>query len=176
MHDDEAIVERARRDAAAFAPLYQRYVRPIYAYCFQRLGDRDLAEDATSQVFVNALAALPRYRADSFRGWIYTIARNVVADQHRRRPTASMDMTWGLADKGRLPEDDVILTDSERNVRQLLAQLTADQREVVELRLAGLNGAEIATVLGRGQGAIRATQFRAYQRLRELLTREEVHP
>jgi DNA-directed RNA polymerase specialized sigma24 family protein len=82
---DDALVHLAKHQPAAFGPLYQRYVRPIYRYCFQRLGNRELAEDATSQVFVQAMAALPRYRADSFRGWLYTIARNVVIDLQRRR-------------------------------------------------------------------------------------------
>jgi RNA polymerase sigma-70 factor, ECF subfamily len=170
--DEERLVASAKRDPAAFAPLYQRYVRPIYAYCHQRLGDRELAEDATSQVFVKALAALPRYRADSFRGWLYTIARNVVIALQRRRPTAALDEAWEVEDERRTPEDNAILADGERSVRRLLARLTPDQREVVELRLAGLDGAEIATVLGRRQGAVRATQFRAYQRLRELISRE----
>jgi DNA-directed RNA polymerase specialized sigma24 family protein len=59
VNDEEAIIARARHDPAAFAPIYRHYVRPIYAFCYQRLGDRELAEGATSQVFVNALAALP---------------------------------------------------------------------------------------------------------------------
>lgn len=83
---DEQLAARAQHDPNAFAPLYQRYVRPIYAFCFQRLGTRELAEDATSQTFVKALAALPGYRAGSFRAWLYTIAHNVVIDVHRARP------------------------------------------------------------------------------------------
>ena len=77
----------AQLDPSAFAPLYRRYVRSIYAFCYQRLGSKELAEDATSQVFANSLASLPRYRFGSFRGWLYAIARNVVTDE-RRRPVA----------------------------------------------------------------------------------------
>ena len=73
---DQALVERAQRNPAAFEGLYDRYLDPIYAYCHRRLGTRELAEDATSQVFVQALAALPRFRAHSFRAWLYTIAHN----------------------------------------------------------------------------------------------------
>jgi hypothetical protein len=40
---DEQLAARAQHDPDAFAPLYQRYVRPIYAFCFQRLGTRELA-------------------------------------------------------------------------------------------------------------------------------------
>jgi DNA-directed RNA polymerase specialized sigma24 family protein len=52
--------------------------------------------------------------------------------------------------------------------------LTPEQREVVELRLAGLTGPEIAAAVGRSHGAVRALQFRAYQQLRTLLSTEEV--
>lgn len=45
---DEQLAARAQHDPVAFAPLYRRHVRPIYAFCFQRLGTRELAEDATS--------------------------------------------------------------------------------------------------------------------------------
>ena len=62
--------------------------------------------------------------------------------------------------------------DDERSVRNLLVQLTPDQRDVVELRLSGLTGVEIADALGKQPGAVRAVQFRAYQRLRELLNEE----
>lgn len=171
--DDEALAARAKEHAAAFAPLYQRYVRPIYLYCHRRLGTRELAEDATSQVFTKALAAMPRYRGNAFRPWLFTIAHHVIADVYRRRrPTAPLDDAWEIAGDGDSPEEFAIAAEGDRNVRRLLTHLTPDQRDVVELRLNGLTGAEIALVLGKRPGAIRATQFRAYQRLRELISEE----
>jgi RNA polymerase sigma-70 factor (ECF subfamily) len=168
-NDDESLVLQAKDDASAFAPLYHRYVRPIFGYCFQRLGTRELAEDATSQVFIKALSALPNYRSNSFRGWLFTIARNVVIDLQRNRATAPLDDAWDVTDDAQSPEEITVLGDSETSVRRLLSLLNRDQREVVELRLAGLRGAEIAQVLGRRQGAVRATQFRAFRILREFL-------
>jgi RNA polymerase sigma-70 factor (ECF subfamily) len=170
--DDETLVRQAQIQAAAFAPLYRRYVGPIFGYCYQRLGSRHAAEDATSQTFERALAALPRYHADSFRGWLYTIARNVTIDHFRQRPQSPLDHAWGTPDSGPLPEQALLEADSESRVRRLLAQLSNDQREVVELDLAGVEGPEIATVLGRSPGAIRAIRFRAYSRLRTLLSEE----
>lgn len=172
--DDEALAQRAKQSPAAFAPLYQKYVRPIYAYCYQRLGNRELAEDATSVVFTKALGAIPKYRSDSFRGWLYTIARNVVADTHRRRPHSPIEDASLLAGTDRSPEDAAIAGDADQRVRFLLSHLTNEQREVIELDLAGLSGGEIAQVLGRRQGTIRAARFRAYQKLRTLLTTEEI--
>jgi hypothetical protein len=70
--DDAALVAAARVDPTAFAPLYARYLPPVYRYCYRRLGTSAAAEDATSEVFVKALAALPRFRAGSFRSWLFT--------------------------------------------------------------------------------------------------------
>lgn len=169
---DQAIVERAQRNPAAFEPLYDRYLDPIYAYCYRRLGSREQAEDATSQTFTQALAALPRYRSDSFRSWLYTIARNVVIDMHRAKsplPLIDEAQLDALVDDGQLDWHASAL-----DVRQLLTQLTDEQREVVELRLSGMTGPEIAAILGHSPGAVRALQFRAYQHLRALLAANEV--
>lgn len=170
--NDETLVERAQVDPAAFEALYDRYLDPIYAYCHRRLGARELAEDATSQVFVQALAALPRFRAQSFRAWLYTIAHNVVIDIHRLRPALPLIDDASL--DGLVADGELDWRTSELDVRQLLAQLTPEQRDVVELRLSGMSGPEIAEILGRSPGAVRALQFRAYQHLRTLLASHEV--
>jgi RNA polymerase sigma-70 factor (ECF subfamily) len=169
---DEHLVARAQQEPVAFAPLYRRYVTPIYAFCYQRLGIRELAEDATSQTFVKALAALPGYRTGSFRAWLYAIARHVVTDLQRVRPVVTLDDAPPIA--GDDIETEVVRRAGDRDVRRLLEQLTPDQREVVELRLSGLDGPEIAEALDRSPGAVRALQFRAYQQLRSILTSEEV--
>jgi RNA polymerase sigma-70 factor (ECF subfamily) len=169
---DEQLVLQAQSDPAAFAPLYRRYVTPIFAFCYQRLGARELAEDATSQTFVKALAALPAYRSSSFRGWLYAIARNVVTDQYRARPVVPLGDAPAPA--GDDVEAEIARRTSELDVRQLLERLTPEQREVVELRLSGLKGPEIAEALGRTPGAVRALQFRAFQHLRQLLDPEQV--
>src|SRR5215213_5793887 len=83
--DEADLVERARRDRHAFAPLYHRYVAPVYGYCYHRLGSREAAEDATSLIFAKALTALPSHHGGSFRAWLFGITRHVVADALRAR-------------------------------------------------------------------------------------------
>jgi RNA polymerase sigma-70 factor (ECF subfamily) len=167
--EEKLLVQQARREPADFGPLYERYVDQIYRYCFQALGDRDSAEDATSQTFAKALAALPRYRDNSFRGWLFTIARNAVTDIRRRRPTVAIDAAPPLYAPDDSPEDQAVAFDARRQLRHALGQLTPDQRDVVELRLIGLTGVEVAAVLGKPASAVKSLQFRAYLRLRELL-------
>ena len=169
--DDEAdLVERARWDRRAFAPLYRRYVAPVYGYCHHRLGSREAAEDATSLVFAKALTALPSQRGGSFRGWLFGIAHHVVADALRARgPDEPLDAATVVVDASPSPEELVLVDEDRRVLRRLLAQLPSDQRHIVELRLAGLTNVEIAQALGRSRGAIDVAYHRAVVRLRSLL-------
>jgi RNA polymerase sigma factor (sigma-70 family) len=167
--DEAELVAAARTDRRAFAILYRRYVDPIYRYCYRRLGSREAAEDATSLVFVKALEALPRYRSGSFRGWLFTIAHNVVADSYRSgRSPHPLEATTELEDAEPGLEDLALVSEAASSLRNLLTRLSDDQRHVVELRLAGLADAEIARVLGRSHGSVRTAHYRALIRLREL--------
>lgn len=174
-----AQIREAMRDPRAFAPLYERYADLVWRFALSRLGNRERAADATSQAFTRALTALPRYQprrqgeSTTFRSWLMTIARNVVIDMVRRdRPTTTLDapsaQPW-LVDLGRSPEEAAIASEERQRVQRALAQLTDQQRTVVELQSAGMKGAEIAEFLGISISAVRTTHFRAYARLRDLL-------
>jgi RNA polymerase sigma-70 factor (ECF subfamily) len=166
------LVARAKHDPRAFALLYARYLDPIHRHCYRRLGSREAAEDATSQVFTKALASLPRYeeRAGSFRGWLFTIANHVLADHFRAaRPHHPLDVAADLPDATPSPEDLALAADASRGLLEVLAQLPDGQRRVVELRLAGLTGPEIGRVLGCRAKTVDVAQFRAVARLRTLL-------
>jgi RNA polymerase sigma-70 factor, ECF subfamily len=173
---EDVLIARAQLDPDAFAPIYEAYFDAVYRYCYHRLGAWNDAEDAASLVFTNALAALPRYRRDdrspSFRSWLFTIAHNVVANHHRHRgrhPDRPLESAGRLRDASPSPEDDALRQEAHRTVHNLLAQLPEEQRRLLELRLTGLTDAEIARVVGRNHGAVRASQYRAVVRLRTLL-------
>lgn len=172
---EAVLVAHAQRDPAAFAPLYEQYFDAVYRYCYARLGDGQAAEDAASVVFINALSALPRFRPTgrpgSFRAWLFAIAHNVVINQHRdrgRHPVTILHAADELHDRSPSPEDAVLAAESRQSLHALLVHLSEDQRRVIELRLAGLTDKEIAQVLGRNHGAVRAAQYRAVSRLRAL--------
>lgn len=170
--DDAHLVARAQADPRAFAPLYARYVDPVYRYCYRRLGHPEAAADATAQIFAKALAALPRYRTDapSFRSWMFAIAHNVITDDLRaRRPVAPLAAAEHLYAVDPSPEDEVLRREAGSTVLALLARLPPDQRQILELRLAGLSGPEIAATLGRSLGSVKIAQVRAFARLRAAL-------
>lgn len=175
--DDAMLVARAQRDRQAFALLYDRYLDRIYRFCYRRLGSRETAEDATSAVFTKALTALAAYqeRPGGFRAWIFTIAHNVVTDFYRdraRRPSEPLADDLDLIDPDPSPEDAAVVNDERRRLRALLDHLTPDQKQVIELRLAGLSGAEIGEVLGRSRGAVNLAQHRAVKRLQRVTGRD----
>lgn len=170
-----AIVRRAQHNPAALAPLYERYVDAVFAYCHRRTSDRELAADLTHQVFARVLTALPQFAQRpnaSFRSWLFTIAHNLVVDTHRlKKETASLDRAGHdrLHDGARSPEEHAIASEQRRALNAAMGKLTDGQHQVVELRLAGLTGPEIAAALGMRLAAVKSTQFRAYARLRDLL-------
>jgi len=175
--DDDAIIALARRDPAAFAPLYQAYLDPVYRYCYRRLGSREAAEDATSLVFERVLRALPTFRGGSFRAWLFTIAHNAVTDTYRRgHPTQRFDEALEIADPAPPPEQLALLVDERRLLATALTLLPAEQRHVIELRLTGMPSTDVAEILGRSPEAVRALQLRATRRLQALLATSSTVP
>ena len=170
---DEALARAAVRDREAFALLYRRHVADVYRYCHRRLGTRERAEDATATTFERALAGIGTFRRGPFRAWLFTIARNATVDAYRRAPRdVPFAETFDRADDAPDPEETAAAREDATWVRGLLTELNGDQRDVVELRLAGLTDQEIGRVLGKRHGAIRTIQHRALKRLRQLADEE----
>lgn len=173
---DEPAPARLPAAPPAFDDLYERYADPVLTYCYLRLGSWEEAEDAAQQIFVNVYRALPRFRAEhgSPRSWLFAVAHNEVANRHRyrgRHRTLPLTEAAALFDPAPVPEEAAVAADERERLRGLLAGLSEDQRRVVELRLAGLRDGEIAAVLRRSPGAVRAVQARAVARLRDLRDR-----
>ena len=170
---DSAIVALALNDPRAFGELFDRYWNDIFKFCYYRLGDWHRAEDVASQVFLEAIASVRTFDArnqhDSFRAWLYGIARNVTASARRsdqRHPTAPLEQATELVDRADSPEEQALAADELARLRALLMQLSPEQQELVELRLAGLTSLEIAQVLGKSHDAVRKAQSRTMAALK----------
>ena len=169
--EDRAAVARTLVDPNAFSLLYRKYVSDVYRYCYRRLEDREAAEDVTSQIFMHAYSALPTLGDKPFRPWLFAIARNALIDRYRRRrpPESSFDQHHERADAARSPEDLAIDQESADSIHRLFDQLSDRDRQIVELRLAGLNGVEIAEAMQCSHAVVRTAQHRAFERIRAML-------
>lgn len=182
--DDEAVerlVDAARAgDPEAFGSLFDRYHGPVHRYVAARVGRPSDAEDLAQLVFVKALEAIPRYesRGVPFGGWLFRLARNAIIDQSRtRREHLSLVVASTRESEEASPEAVASLRDDLDRVAVALAELTGDQREVIELRFfAGLSVAETAEAMGRQDGTVRGLQFRAIAALRRSLGIEPERP
>lgn len=167
-------IEAAKTDPRAFAPLYDRYATPIYRFCFRKVGDPDVANDLTAQIFTRAIERIDRYKARpgaTFRSWLFAIARNTITDRWRRfKPTNPLDpLMHTLIDQDPGPEDHAVHQDELSRLLAVLDQIPENQRDIIELRLAGLTTSEVGDALGMTQSAVKSAQSRAYKRLRDLL-------
>lgn len=175
LRSEEAdIVARARTgDADAREELVRRHMGDVFRVTSRILGDRDLAQDATQDAFMNALGALPRFRGDaSFRTWLLRIAVNSARSVGRRR-VRRREVSIVLADnEPSRGADPAVLaerrTEAER-VEVTLQRLPPKQRMAVSLRVQGLSYADVAAALDCTEGAARVNYHLGIKRLRELL-------
>src|ERR1700674_3077701 len=84
--EERLLVEAAQKDPTRFGELYEINFERVYAFIARRVGDRDAAEDLTSEVFHKALANLRRFewRGVPFAAWLLRIATNAIADRSQR--------------------------------------------------------------------------------------------
>lgn len=154
---------------------------PVVAGYLRVQGLHDV-EDHTSEAFLGVfrnLASFSGGEAD-FRSWVFTITHRRLIDERRRRGRRPDPQPLDAADElfGGDVEDEALDALANTWVREALAELTDEQRQVVSLRvLAGLSTEEVATIVGKRPGAVRVLQHRAVERLRRALERGRVaHP
>jgi RNA polymerase sigma-70 factor (ECF subfamily) len=172
---ERRLIEAAQSDSARFGELYERYVDAIYSFSYHHTGSHQAAEEVTAETFERALKHLPayRWRGVPYGALLYRIAASVVARQRRRPPF--LELGEALPAEGLGPEDAWLSADTGRTLRSALARLPGDQRTVLLLRFeGGLRNAEIARLLGRSEGAVKALTFRGITALRSTLSREVV--
>ena len=166
------LVEAAQKDPARFAELYEINFERVYAFVARRVGNRDAAEDLTSEVFHKALANLRRFewRGAPFAAWLFRIATNAIADRAQR---AGKELAVDDPPETRVDATaDIGLEEVEHQAQlfRSVEKLPADQRRVIAMRFAEEKSIrEIAQELGRTEGAVKQLQFRGLQNLRERL-------
>jgi len=171
------LVLAARTDRKAFGRLFDQFHPAVFAYCLRRLLVRAVAEDVTSEVFLQVAAHIADFTGvclEDFRRWLFRIATNQINAQLRqsirRRELLEAAVQMGavgaavctplLADKPARWEE----------VYQALGEMAQREQSIISLKFfAGLKHEQIAAVLEMKPGAVRVALSRALEKLRERL-------
>ncbi|MFJ8960644.1 MULTISPECIES: sigma-70 family RNA polymerase sigma factor [Lentzea] len=163
-------------DTEAFGVLYDNYVDMVFRYVLFRVGgDRAFAEDVTSETFLRALRSIGSvsYQGRDVGAWFVTIARNIVFD-HVKSSRYRLEITTAELQDNREetsgPEQEVMTEATNAELLRCVSQLGDDQRDCIVLRfIEGKSVSEVAQIMDRNEGAVKALQHRAVRRLAQIL-------
>jgi RNA polymerase sigma-70 factor (ECF subfamily) len=169
-----------QRDNEALGKLYVRNSARIYTYIYRRVGNEAIANDIASEVFFKMLNAIPRGNAwhTSFSGWLYRIAHNAVIDYYRQRDRQQQVQLDDALEISATDHNPVAIAEANLDANRLraaIARLTEEQADVIGLRfLEGFSISEVATMMDKTEGSVKALQYRAVATLRQLLQNENL--
>ena len=170
----DGVLAAAQTGAAwAWDVLYKEFAGPVRGYLAAR-GAAD-PDNALGEVFLQVARNIKTFHGDEarFRSWLFMIAHHRLIDERRSRreelveDEARFDVAAAPA---RSAEDDAVDNLTVEDIRRLLSTLSPAQQDVLTLRIVGgLTIAEIAEILGKRQGAVKALQRRGVETLRKRL-------
>ena len=168
----------AHGDQAALATLYDTTNRLVFGLILRVLSETGAAEEVLLDVYTQVWRQAATY--DIQRGsplaWLTTIARSRAIDRLRsgwqtQQRQESLDVVTDRETVAASPEETTALSERQRLVKQALAQLSPEQREVIELAYySGLSHTEIAAKLGQPLGTVKTRTRLGMLKLREALT------
>lgn len=177
--DEVAEIERAQKgDRGAFARLMEHYQSACYGLAWRLIGDPDVAADATQDAFLNAYAAIARFRGGVFRSWLLRITANASYDLLRhaqRHPTSTLpepdEGQAELPDPGAPnPVSEATRGELYRLLDVALRDLPEDQRVAVVLcDVYGMDYGEVADATDSALGTVKSRIHLGRLRLRELM-------
>ena len=159
-----------------FAQQYRAYLPRVLNYVRLRVDDEDLAQDLAAHTFERALARIQTLRdMDAFGGWLFRIARNVIAGHYRHRKR-HLPLDW--AEELPAPDDPaestLVHTQELQALRRELATLGEREQEIIRLRfVAGLTNRAIGKAMGLREGNVAVILYRALRKLRTRLEQTE---
>ena len=177
--DVRALVERAQRgDRRALEDLYLLYFDRIYSYLHVSVGNRHDAEDLTTQTFLKMLESIGKFRWQSapFSAWLFRIAHNLAMDHFRaaRRWQPEEEVPEPEPDESTSAEAGAFEAIGRRSMLELIEELSLEQQQVLTLKFVfNFANADVATILGKTEGAIKSLQHRALLSLQKQLEKRE---
>jgi len=170
-----ALVERAKGgDREAFEELYLLHFDRIYGYLQMSVGNKHDAEDLTNQTFVKMIESIDRFewRKVPISAWLFRIAHNLAMDHFRarRRWQPEEEPPEPHGSEERSAEEHAFHAIGEQSMLEMIEVLSEDQRQVLTLKFVfDFSNAEVGTILGKSEGAVKSLQHRALGSLQRQL-------
>jgi RNA polymerase sigma-70 factor (ECF subfamily) len=164
---ERLLIEAAQKDPNRFAELYEENFGRVWAFVIRRVRDRSVAQDVTSEVFHQALANVKKFewRGLPFAAWLYRIAANAIADHFARAARESSGGELGV--ESNVTEREIENVERRASLYRFVDRLPIDQRRVLVMRFGEERSIrEIASAIGRSEGAVKQLQWRGLQTLR----------
>ena len=172
----------AAADRPAFSALYEAHAPRIYRYLLHRTSSPAEAEELTSRTFVQALAGLDQYRGrGEFGAWLMGIAHHLLLNWYRakgRRPsTEGLDAALEVPSDVPGPAESLERNEAITRVRTAVSALAPERQRLIALKyVEGRSNAEVADIMGRTEGAVKALHHRTLRELQRLLDETEGSP
>lgn len=170
--DEEMIVRIQQGEETYLESLIRRYYADVYYFCCYKIGDAEQAYDCTQETFLKLTRYIHTYsERKKFRGYLFSIARNVCNDYFRSRPQETVDSEalLGVADS----KDEMAGSETAQVVQKALSLLQEEQREVILLRFYyDFKVREIAKIIGVPLPTAKSRLKRAMGKLKEILGKE----
>jgi RNA polymerase sigma-70 factor, ECF subfamily len=171
--DEELIASIVLKDRRAMTMLYARHSTNVYRFAVRMTGDSSLAEDVVSEVFLEVWRGAEGFQSRSrVSTWLIAIARNKALTARRQRQHEPLDRrrAISIADAADDPEVSCGKKDRSETIRRCVAQLSAAQREVIDLvYYHGRSIEEVAHIVGAPVGTVKTRMFYARRRMEKLL-------
>ncbi len=169
------LVERGQQgDRDALEDLYLIHFDRIYSYLHMSVGNRHDAEDLTTQTFLKMLESIGKFRfqAAPFSAWLFRIAHNLAMDHFRaaRRWQPEEEVPEPPGQEGMSAEEEALHSIGRASMLELIEDLSHEQQQVLTLKFVfNFGNAEVATILGKTEGAVKSLQHRALVSLQKQL-------
>jgi RNA polymerase sigma-70 factor (ECF subfamily) len=161
-------------DVQEFQTFYRENLGRIYRYVYSKVGNREEAEDLTSQIFIKAVRGVETERgSQSTQKWLFQVARTTIADYwraHYRVSASSLDELLEAGWEGPADEEPALISSGPaERVQRILAALPEHYREVLTCRfLLNFSIKETAARMGLTEANVKVLQFRALKRAADL--------
>jgi len=158
--------------------LFEEYYSDLYRYLFGLCHDASLTEDLVSETFLEAVKSVVTFRGQSdIKTWLFSVARHrwYAWLRKKKRVPEVQPYEWLTETTGETPEETYITRETADRIRELICQQPERTAQILHMRLEGYSYYEISRNFGISEASARVTDFRAKEKIREILKKEGLY-